>query len=80
MPSLVDRAMGAYRRKGVTGVVKAARDAADGAAVSDERRNVRTADHAGVGHPTKHGSLLDIGCNLGVISAHFAERGTWSVV
>ncbi len=78
--SVISKAVRIYKRRGVAGIAAAARtklgrekDFQEKAGI-DER--LAQLDRA---VPADTSSLVDIGCNLGMITAHFAERGAFSI-
>ena len=79
MPSLVGRVAGVYRRKGLRGVVAAARTRVTEQPYQAKAGMAERLEMLETVVPRETGSLLDIGCNIGVITAHFAQRGAWSV-
>lgn len=79
MASLVERTANVYRSKGVSGVVKAARTRlTEQPYQAKPGMSERLALLESV-IPEDAGSMLDIGCNIGIITAHFARRGLFCI-
>lgn len=81
-----ESALASYRRKGVTrGAVSAVRRMVPGGGVAQAYQAKTSAALAqrlvqlDGAVPAASSNLLDIGCNLGDITAHFARRGLWTV-
>jgi SAM-dependent methyltransferase len=85
MPSLWNRIVSSYRRGGVSGLILAARNASR--KIADSRAyQVKVSDSLAdrvalidLAIPEGSQTVLDIGCNLGDVSIHCAERGLWTI-